>query len=186
MAYFKQLGDGLLSALLGISRQAVHKARGADKITDSAARAVRQRLNLKLPRQGDTASLWAAATASYAQQAKALLSSDLKRTHRVYDKDAAAKELASTFGVQYTDGMTLQAVWKAYLLANLHSLLEALKAHGPEAPLYWNFGLRTPTPAQLAALANARQRRSEAAKARHAIASIVCPEPDIWAGFDFT
>lgn len=161
MAYFKTLGDGLLASLVGVTRQAMHKARKADaneilphKTKATFDRAVRRKLNLRLPKGGDQTALLKAALHGYAARVKAVLATDLKKSHKVTDETAAARELADLLDVTYVPNMTLGQVMLAYLkgvAAAVQQWLTQNPQHD-EALSDWTWGKLKLTPKQLATL----------------------------------
>ena len=161
MAYFKTLGDGLLASLVGVTRQAMHKARKADanevlphKTKATFDRAVRRKLNLRLPKGGDQKALLKATLQGYAARVKAVLNTDLKKSHKVTDTNAAARELADILDVVYTPDMTLGQVMLAYLNGVAKNALQWLTQNPQhdEALSDWTWGKLTLSPKQLATL----------------------------------
>lgn len=161
MAYFKTLGDGLLASLVGVTRQAIHKARKMDsqallphKTKATFDRAVRSKLNLRLPKGGDQKALLKASLFGYANRVKAVLATNLKKTHKVTDELAAACELAELLDVTYAPNMTLGQVMLAYL-KGVASALQQWLTQNPqhdEALSDWTWGKLMLTERQLVTL----------------------------------
>lgn len=158
MAYFKALGDGVLAMMTGVSRQAIHKARKdrkGRKLKETFDRALRRKLDLRLPKGGDNKELVRAAFVSYLSGVKAALATDLRKTHKVQDEKLAAQELASILGVEYTNGLTLGNVLYEYCKGVIRTLLGWLtqnKGHD-EKLTAWSFGKLVPSELQMLALA---------------------------------
>lgn len=153
MTYFKDLGDGLLSSLSGVSRQAMHKARSKGKGKATFDAALRVYMSRQPPTQNEDPLEWVcrAAKQFVTDRTPLLTSPTLKLSHRVYDVPAASKELAVLLEVPFTEGMTLTDVVDEYteqVIANAHEWLEA----HPQADLsQWPFGqghLKEDTPAE--------------------------------------
>ena len=153
MTYFKSLGDGLLSAVTGVSRQAMHKARSKGKGKRTFDAALRYYMSRQPLLQNEDPLEWVCRTTKQFLLDRTLLlvSPELKLRHRVYDVPAAAKELATLLEVPFTEGMTLTDVVEAYteqVIANAHEWLEA----NPQTDLgQWPFGVYQMHPNQLAA-----------------------------------
>lgn len=158
MSYFKALGDGVLAMMTGVSRQAIHKARKdrkGRKLKETFDRALRRKLDLRLPKGGDHKALIRSAFLSYLSGVKAALATDLRKTHKVHDPAVAARELAALLGVDYADGMTLGEVLYQYCKDVIRALLGWLtqnKGHD-ETLTAWSFGKLVPSELQMIALA---------------------------------
>lgn len=165
MSRYRTLGDGLLAAFTGLTRQAFHKARSSDifgvKVRATFDRAVRAKLDLKLPRSGGqgTRALVRAAGLAYGDRIARALSGDLKKTHKVADQDATARELADMLDVPYSQGVTIGQVLKVYLTRVLKAVIECLDKNGDLSS--WTWGKLELTGRQLRTLARYAFRRSD-------------------------
>lgn len=151
MAY-KKLGDGLLATLTGTTRQAIHKARKASYAKAKATfdRALRRKLDLRFPSNGDNNALIKAAMGSYLRAAKDTLSEDLRKTHKITDTDAAADELSTLLDVPYKHGQSLFDVLFSYCKKIALFLASFLKDNTDLAQ--WPWGKPSTTPKQRNAL----------------------------------
>ena len=157
MAY-KVLGDGLLAALTGLTRQAFHKARKADakdplaslnpetsspKTYGTFCRALRRKLDVAKPGQTVSPALRKTAMLAYVDRAK-VICSDLKKSHKVQDESKTAQELAALLGVDFEAKDTVLRVLAKFLKV-LNKQLTVLIQNNTT---YWDFGLLTLTTKQ--------------------------------------
>jgi hypothetical protein len=153
---YRTLGDGLLAALTGLTRQAFHKARKDDftgtRVKATFDRAVRAKLDRRLPRRGGTLSkpLIQAALAAYSIRLQPVIHGDLKKTHKVADVDAATAALADMLELDYAEGMTIANVLACYFKRMTTSIIACIAKAGDLSD--WSFGKLEPSARQIRTL----------------------------------
>ena len=168
---YKALGCGLLGALAGVTRQAIHKQAQADKndmfggqpnVKATLDRSIRKKLDRTFPTSGDVQARAKALGLSVLASFEPILNDpNLKHKHKLTKPVDAAQDLAVLLNVKYEEGMTLLRVLAKYLGKVASEMSRALLKHGSVDKKLWSFGVLELSAKQLAALALGRKSRTK-------------------------